>query len=334
MLNSIRPKNRVIFAYLLIPVLLFAFTVFVPLLAALFYSFFEWKGGPFRNATYNGIENYKELVQDKVFWKAFGNNMYLVVACIIGQIGIAFVLVMIINSKLVKLKGVHRTFGFFPSTISAVALGFIWTIIYHQKYGLINWFLDKIGVIDGTRNGRVWLNDTAHIMLIVSIPLIWQFIGYYMVIILSAVSAIDSEILESAEIDGATAIQRARYIVLPLVKSTLLVCITLCVAGNMKAFDNIMIMTKGGPGNASMVMALYGYTTSFQYNRLGYGSCISVGIFVCSLAVIGGSQLLMNWLMTDKYDRIEKKLQKKTDKEMKKKMKETARLQKGGALNG
>ena len=78
-------------------------------------------------------------------------------------------------------------------------------------------------------------------------------------------------------------------------------------------------------------MALYGYTTSFQYNRLGYGSCISVGIFVCSLAVIGGSQLLMNWLMTDKYDRIEKKLQKKTDKAMKKKMKE---LQKGGALNG
>lgn len=155
-----------------------------------------------------------------------------------------------------------------------------------------------------------------------------------MVILLSAVSSIDTEILESAEIDGATAVQRARYIVLPLVKNTLLVCITLCVAGNMKAFDNIMIMTKGGPGYSSMVMALYGYKTSFEQSRLGYGSCISVGIFVCALAVIGGSQVLMNWLMTDKYDRIEKKLQKKTDKEMKKKMKERAKLQKGGALNG
>ena len=332
MLNSIRPKNRVIFAYLLIPVILFAFTVFVPLVAALFYSFFEWKGGP--NKTFNGVKNFIELFGDEVFWKSFGNNMYLVVVCIIGQIGIAFVFVMVINSKLVKLKGIHRTFGFFPSTISAVALGFIWTIIYHQKYGLLNWFLEKIGAIESVRTGKVWLNDSGLIMLLVSIPLIWQYIGYYMVIILSAVSSIDTEILESAEIDGATAVQRARYIVLPLVKNTLLVCITLCVAGNMKAFDNIMIMTKGGPGYSSMVMALYGYKTSFEQSRLGYGSCISVGIFVCALAVIGGSQLLMNWLMTDKYDRIEKKLQKKTDKEMRQKMKERAKLQQGGALNG
>ena len=332
MLNSIRPKNRVIFAYLLLPVVLFAFTVFVPLMAAVFYSFFEWKGGP--NKTFNDVQNYIDLFKDKVFWKAFTNNMYLVLACLVGQIGIAFVLVMVINSKLVKLKGVHRTFGFFPSTISAVALGFIWTIIYHQKYGLLNFFLQKIGVIEDVRNGTVWLNEPGIIMLVVSIPLVWQYIGYYMVIILSAVSSIDTEVLESAEIDGANAIQRARYIVLPLVKNTLLVCITLCVAGNMKAFDNIMIMTKGGPGYSSMVMALYGYKTSFEQSQLGYGSCISVGIFVCSLIVIGGSQLLMNWLMTDKYDRIEKKLQKQTDKEMKRKMKEREKLQKEGALNG
>lgn len=332
MLNSIRPKNRVIIAYLLLPVLLFTFTVFVPLVAALFYSFFAWNGGP--QKSFNGFANYIELLHDKTFGRAFANNMYLVVVCIIGQIGIAFILVMVINSKLVKLKGIHRTFGFFPSTISAVALGFIWTIIYHQRYGLINFLFLKLGIIDNVREGKVWLNDPKIIMLVVSIPLIWQYIGYYMVIILSAVSSIDTEILESAEIDGATAVQRARYIVLPLVKNTLLVCITLCVAGNMKAFDNIMIMTQGGPGYSSMVMALYGYKTSFEQSRLGYGSCISVGIFVCALAVIGGSQLLMNWLMTDKYDRIEKKLQKKTDKERIQRAKELAKAQKGGALNG
>ncbi len=332
MLNSIRPKNRVIFAYLLIPVVLFVFTVFVPLVAALFYSFFEWKGGPTK--TFIGVDNYISLFHDNVFWSSFGHNMYLVVACIIGQIGIAFILVMVINSKLVKLKGVHRTFGFFPSTIAAVSLGFIWTMIYDQRRGILNWFLVKIGVIDSVREGKVWLNDPALVMLLVSIPLIWQYIGYYMVIILSAVSAIDSEILESAEIDGASSVQRARYIVLPLVKNTLLVCITLCIAGNMKAFDNILVMTKGGPGYSSMVMALYGYKVSFEQSNPGYGSCISVGIFVCALAVIGGSQLLLNYLMTDKYDRDEKKQQKRNDKEARKKMKERARLQKGGALNG
>ena len=82
-------------------------------------------------------------------------------------------------------------------------------------------------------------------------------------------------------------------ITLPLIKNTILVCLTLCIAGNMKAFDNIYVMTSGGPGTASMVMAMYGYNTSFRDSNLGYGSTISVAIFVLSLAVIGGSQWLV-----------------------------------------
>lgn len=137
-------------------------------------------------------------------------------------------------------------------------------------------------------------------MLLVSIPLIWQYIGYYMVIILSAISSIDTEVFESAEIDGANGVQKAWYITLPLIKNTMLVCITLCVAGNMKAFDNIFVMTKGGPGTASMVMAMYGYQISFNQSNMGYGSCISVGIFVLAMLVIGGSQLLANLFTREK----------------------------------
>ncbi|MCR5107919.1 MAG: sugar ABC transporter permease [Lachnospiraceae bacterium] len=314
MLNSIRPKNRVIFGYLLIPVALFIFTVFVPLVAALFYSFFDWKVGP--NKTFNGLENYVRLLNDEVFWSSFRHNIFLVVFCIVGQVGIAFILVMVISSKLVKAKSIHRTFGFFPSTISAVCIGFIWQMIYDQRKGLLNYFLVAIGKIPSMKSGPVWLNDPEKIMLLVSIPLVWQYIGYYMVIILSAVASIDTEVLESAEIDGANGIQRARYIILPLIKSTLLVCITLCIAGNMKAFDNIFVMTKGGPGYSSMVMAMYGYKTSFETGYLGYGSCISVAIFVLSLAVIGGSQGILGYLTTDEYDRKEAKFAKQRDKEM------------------
>lgn len=332
MLNSIRPKNRIIFAYLFLPVVLFVFTVFVPLVAALFYSFYEWKGGP--NKTFIGLSNYTQMFHDGTFWESFWHNIYLVVVCIIGQIGIAFIFVLMINSKLVKCKGIHRTFGFFPSTIAAVSVGFIWTMIYDQRRGILNWILMKFGAIDNMKDGKVWLNDPKLVMLLVSIPLIWQYIGYYMVIILSAVSSIDTEVLESAEIDGANGVQRARYIVLPLIKNTLLVCITLCIAGNMKAFDNIVAMTSGGPGYSSMVMALYGYKISFEQSNLGYGACISVGIFVLALAVIGGSQLLLNTLMTDKYDRREAKLQKKRDKEMKAQYKAKIAAQKGGAFNG
>lgn len=295
MLTSIKPKTRTILLYLLVPVAMFVFTVFVPLVTALVYSFFEWKGGP--RKTFIGIDNYIQLFHDNTFWVSFGHNIYLVAACIIGQIGIAFILVMMVNSKLVKLKGMHRTFGFFPSTISAVCLGLIWNMIYHNNYGILNWFLKKIGHPELC---KVWLNETGLVMLLVSIPLIWQYIGYYMVIILSAISAISTDIFESAEIDGANGVQQALHITLPLIKNTMLVCTTLCIAGNMKAFDNIYVMTKGGPGTASMVMAMYGYQVSFQQTNMGYGSCISVAIFVLSLLVIGGSQGLIKYLTREK----------------------------------
>lgn len=295
MLKSIKPKGRTIALYLLIPVIWYVFSVFVPLITAIFYSLFEWKGGP--KKTFIGIDNYIALLQDETFWQAFGHNLYLVVACIIGQVGIAFVFVLIVNSRLVKLKGIHRTFGFFPSTISAVCIGFIWMMIYDYKRGILNWLLIQTGHEDSV---QVWLNNPKLVMFLVAIPLIWQFIGYYMVILLSAISSVDAEIFEVAELDGANAFQRAIYIVLPLIKNTLLVCITLCVAGNMKAFDHIFTMTEGGPGTSSMVMAMYGYKISFAQMNMGYGSAISVGIFVVSLLVIGGSQKLVNWMMKDK----------------------------------
>lgn len=295
MLNSIRPKKSTIFLYLLLPVALYLFAVFVPLLTAGYYSLFQWKGGP--KKTFIGIENYVNLLQDSLFWEAFSHNIYLVVVCIIGQIGIAFVFVLMVNSRLVKCKGIHRTFGFFPSTISAVAIGFIWSMIYEYRYGLINWFLDAIGQPE---KKQVWLNDPKWALVLVSIPLVWQFIGYYMVIILSAVSSVDKEIFEVSELDGANGWQRAIYIVFPLIKNTLLVCVTLCVAGNMKAFDHIYQMTNGGPGNASNVMALYGYTVSFRQSNMGYGSAVSIGIFVVSLIVIGGSQKLIGLIGKEK----------------------------------
>ena len=295
MQKAIRPKASVIILFLLIPVLWYVFAVFVPLITAGYYSFFEWKGGPTKS--FIGIENYKSVIKDSIFWEAFGHNLYLVIACIIGQIGFAFIFVLMINSRLVKLKAIHRTFGFFPSTISAVAIGFIWSMIYEYRYGLINWFLEAIGLEELK---KVWLNEPKIALILVSIPLIWQFIGYYMVIILSAISSVPQEIFEVAELDGVNAFQRAVYIVFPLIKNTLIVCVTLCIAGNMKAFDHIYVMTNGGPGTASNVMALYGYQVSFRQSNMGYGSAISIAIFVVSLAVIFGSQKLASLLSRDK----------------------------------
>ena len=291
---SKKPKASVILAYLTVPMLLYIFSVFFPLLASLFYSAFEWKGGP--NKTFIGAQNYIQLIHDGVFWSAFRNNLYLVILCLIGQVGVAFIFVMIINTRFVKLKGMHRTFCFFPSTVSAVAIGFIWMMIYDDRRGLLNWFLKAIGQAS---KAQVWLNNSDLVMTLVSIPLVWQYIGYYMVIIFSATSSIDNEILECAELDGANAFQKSIHVVLPMIRNTIAVCIVLCVSGNMKAFDNIYVMTAGGPGNASMVLAMYGYKISFAQQNMGYGSSISVGIFILGMLVIGLMMFLQKRIAKD-----------------------------------
>lgn len=281
MLKTIKPKGKIVFLYLCVPVAIYLFTVFIPLAAAGFYSLFEWKGGP--QKSFIGLDNYIKLINDKTFWESFSHNIYLVLICAICQIGLALIFVLFINSKLVKFKGLHRTLAFFPSTVSAVAIGFIWMMIYDYRRGILNWVLEVIGRDDLK---KVWLNEPDLVMLLIAIPVVWQYIGYYMVILLSAIASIDNSVLEVAELDGANAFQRTRYIILPLIRNTLLVCITLCIAGNMKAFDHIYVMTNGGPGTSSMVMALYGYKVSFDHMNMGYGSTISMGIFVLSLILI------------------------------------------------
>lgn len=291
MLRSIKPRWYVVVLYLLIPLGLFVFTAFYPLVRAAIYSLYEWKTGP--HMTFIGLANYGELLGDKTFWTSFGHNIYLVVICIIGQMGCAFGLVLCINSKMTHAKAFHRTVGFFPSTISAVSIGMVWNIIFQQD-GLLNSLLNALGLMQGSwMTWPNWLGD-ANVMLVVSIPLVWQYIGYYMVIMFSAIAAIDPQVFESVEIDGANRMQTAWYIILPLIRNTMLVCLTMCISGNMKAFDNIYVMTGGGPGTKSMVMAMYSYKTCFRDANLGYGSTISVGIFLLSLAVIGGSRWLVH----------------------------------------
>ena len=285
MADCITIKRRYIALYLALPVALFLFAVVVPLFEALYFSFFKWSGGP--NMVFTGFSNFITLVKDKLFWQAFSHNVFLVVACVIGQIGFAFIFVMIISAKSVKLKDLHSSLTFFPSTISAVAIGMIWRIIFDYRYGLLNYMLGVLGMESAQ---KIWLNEADIIMTVVAVPLIWQYIGYYMIILLSAITTIDKEIYEVAELDGAGPIRRAVHITVPLIKNTILVCVTLCIAGNMKAFDHIYVMTSGGPGSASNVMAMYGYITSFVQSNMGYGSAISMGIFILSLSIIGITQ--------------------------------------------
>lgn len=295
MRSTIKPKPLTFLTYILPAFLLYTFIIVVPIVMAMYYGFFDWSGGT--RMTFIGLNNYMELLKDKQFWASLGNNLYLIVLCVVGQIGLALFFAMLLNSRLAKCKNFHRTISFFPSVLSAVVIGFIWSMMYDYNYGLINTILKMIGQGDKV---QPWLSNGKIALTLVAIPLIWQYAGYYLIIIMSAIAGIDSQVLEMAEIDGATGWKKARFITLPLIKNTIAVCITLCISGNIKAFDHIWTMTAGGPGNATSVVALYAYKTSFYSNKMGYGSAMSIGILVVSLLFVGAVRFAMSAMTKEK----------------------------------
>ncbi|MDD4495153.1 MAG: sugar ABC transporter permease [Eubacteriales bacterium] len=280
--NKVLRPNKGVFILLLGPGLIwYSFAVIAPMLSSLRYSFFSFQG--VRIKDFVGLANYFELVTDPILWSSLKNNLVITALCVVGQIGIALIFAMLLNTHYVKFKNLHRAFIFFPGVLSAVIVGFIWTIMYSADYGLIDYFLRTMK-LDALI--LPWLDDPRYVIFFVSIPIIWQYVGYYMVIILSGMSSINREVNEMAEIDGATGMKKMIYITIPLIKNTLMVCLMLCISGNMQVFDHIFVMTGGGPGTSSTVMAMYGYSKTFTQFRIDYGNTISVGILVISLVII------------------------------------------------
>ncbi len=285
--NRIKPKKSVLSILLIPGIFIFVICCIVPLGVAFYYSLFNWDGGIHKD--FIGMGNYVELLQDSDFWRAFLNNIWFVIYSMMGQIGIAFVVAMLLTSKVVSFRNFHRTVIFFPVILSSIVVAYLWQIIYNKDYGLLNTLL-KLLNLDGLI--MPWLDDQEIIIQTLAVPKIWQWIGYYMIILLGAIQSIDVSVLECAELDGASGWRRSCFIVLPMIKSTVLVTVILCISGNMKTFDQIYAMTGGGPGTSSMVVALYAYKMSFVRQRYGYGSACAIAILILSLLLIGLSRLI------------------------------------------
>lgn len=280
-------RRTTIYLYMLPGTLLFAFIIIIPLLLSIYFSLYKWSGGPME---FVGLNNYMQLLQDRHFWFSFRNNLIITALSIVGQLGIAFILAIVLQSKWVKLREFHRTVLFLPVILPAVVVGFIWNLIYSHDYGILNEFLRMVGLESWI---QYWLDDPKIVIYSVTIPIIWQWVGLYLIIFMSAIQSIPSEVYEGAEIDGATGWKKAIHITIPMLRDTMMVALMLCIAGNMKIFDNIFVMTGGGPGNSSKVMAQYAYDISFGQFKLGYGSTVSIGMIVLSLILILLSRRLM-----------------------------------------
>lgn len=261
-------------------VLLFVFAILVPSVLAIVYSMFDWTN--LTSPKWTGLDNFAKLIADRLFWQALWNNLKLALYTLVGQLGIGYVLAFLLSSKLIKFFQFHRTVMFFPVIISTVVLSFLWMLIYNNNYGILNTLLKAAG-LDSWANA--WLSNPKLVVEALAIPLIWQWFGYYMVIFMGAIATIPGEVMESAEIDGCNEFQRMIKISIPMTFDTIVVCILMCLAGIMKAFDHVLVMTAGGPGTSSMVLALYAYKTTFSGLQMGYGNAISVGIMAFSLLI-------------------------------------------------
>jgi raffinose/stachyose/melibiose transport system permease protein len=273
-------KFRKVLPYFVVPLLLYIFIVIIPLINSIYYSLnatFSY------NLTWTGLNNYIMLIHDRIFWLSLKNNFYIILISLFFQIIPAFIIMVMIASRYVyKSKFVQSVF-FFPCVISPLIIAYVWQIMYDTQTGLINKLLTAVGLGSLQQN---WLSDPKIIMLSIAIPLAWQYIGYYIVILFAGFSNIDKDILEVAEIDGANGIKKAFYIILPLMKTTINVAVLICITGGIKIFDQIFALTGGGPGYASEVLSMYTYTISFSEGNYGYGSAISISMLLISLVII------------------------------------------------
>jgi raffinose/stachyose/melibiose transport system permease protein len=272
-----RLKLHHVVKYLFPVYLVYAALVLFPLLLAFIYSMYDDLGIDFV-----GLSNYVVLLRDYDFWFSFRNNLIVVVICVIGQVGIAFLIASMLSAKWLKLRDLHRVAIFLPVVLAPVVTGYLWTLIYNYQFGMLNRVLGWFGA-----EPQLWLDDPDKVLYSVSAPLVWQYIGLYLIIFLAGMQNISKEINEAAEIDGANWWQKTFLVTLPMLRGVMQVALILCISGTLKTFDHVFVMTGGGPGISSMLMAQYAYNNAFLMSRLGYASAVSIGMTVLSVAILG-----------------------------------------------
>lgn len=277
----------VIIVGLLPALLIFCFFVIVPIIWSAWYGFYDWKGiGAMK---FIGFGNYAEIIQDPVFAKSLRNNLIVVAASVFGQVPIALALALVLRQSTLYQR-IIRSVVFLPMVLSSVVIGIIWGYIYHPQIGILNSLLDWVGL--GTWK-QAWLSNPNISMYMLAIPIIWNFIGPYMIMYIAALQNIPSEIEDASAIDGAKPMRMLFSIRIPMIWDTIKVTIVLCISGSLKTFDLIYVMTGGGPAHSTELLASYMYNNTFSIYRFGYGSAISTSIIIISMVLIAGSQLLM-----------------------------------------
>ncbi len=261
--------NRIAYTFLAIPLMINIIFRVIPLATTFLLSFTKWN--IVDSAKFNGLGNYSKLFTDEVFHISFTNTISFSLVVTLFSVIIALFLALILNEEWFKGKVVLRTIFFIPAVCSLIAVSIIWMWLYDSSYGLINFFLEIIGI-----EGKRWLSDPRLALGALEVMTIWANIGFNMVIFLAGLQDIPSSLIESSVIDGANRIAQIRKIILPILKPTTFFVVSAQIVRSFKIFGPVDVLTKGGPVNSTNVLVYYLYQNGFRWFKMGYASTISV----------------------------------------------------------
>ncbi len=288
-------KNETFAGYMfLLPCLFFLlFMAILPVFLTVIISLTNWGSvaTDLSKVSFVGFENYLDLFKDETFYTALKNNILLLVYTIPIQLLLSFVLAVMIN-KFCYFKNFFKSIYFLPYISSTVAVATIWMVVLQPSYGPVTEMLKVIGI----ENTPKWLSDLHWALPSLSGMVVWQNLGYDIIIILAALQTVPFELYESADMDGANWFVKIRKITLPMITPTIFFLIIYETMETFRIFDQISVLTDGGPGDATQVLVYYLYKQAFRNSHINYGAAITVVLFIIVFIIT-----LVQWLGRKKW---------------------------------
>lgn len=271
-------KLLIAYSFILPNFIGFLFLVLLPSLCAIFMSLCNWTGAGFK--AFVGLRNYEIMLRNSNFKIAFGHSMQYAIVTVPLTLIIALLIAMLLNRP-IKGVGVFRAIYFWPYVTAVVALAAVWSMLFNPNMGLVNAFLSSIGI--PKENLPRWMASTIWALPTIMLAQIWKGSGYYMVIFLAGLQGIPRELYEAARVDGANGWNCFWNVTLPMLSPTIFFVLIMLTIGAFQVYEIIEVMTKGGPGRASMVLSMHIYDSAFVDNKFGYACAVSMVLF----AIVG-----------------------------------------------
>lgn len=278
-------RSRFIFCCLAPAVILFVIFMLIPTIDVFRMSLYKW-GGYTAEKTFVGLENFQKLLQSDKFYQAFQNSVLLIVIVTIVTFALAIIFAAILTREKLKGQTFFRVVFYIPNILSVVVISAIFSAIYDPTQGLLNSFLNLFRGQEGVDNPILWLGSQDLVIYSIIIAMVWQAIGYYMVMYMASMANIPDSLYESASLEGAGRIKQFFSITLPLIWTNIRTTLTFFVISTINmSFLMVKAMTNGGPDGASNVFLSYMYQEAYTNSSYGYGMAIGVAVFLFSFAL-------------------------------------------------